>query len=160
MRPKRSPLDWVLEITALAALVAMFAIVAAHWNDFPVRPRFRALPPRAVQPWNPQTVLGIMLALGAATYVLLTLAGRFQRLINMPTAESPEHIAKVRQLVFSMMILMKAMVMLLFVYFSWTLLNVVVGHGRGLRPAYLALFVAVVPIPLILYTVKLRRYRR
>jgi hypothetical protein len=161
---RRSKVDWIIETAALAALVAMFVIIATHWSEIPVRPRFRSLPPRAASfgytsPWNPQTVLWIMMALAAATYMLLTLAGVFQKMINLP-AEIHRDSPQVRQLVLSMMIVLKAMVMLLFVYFSWTLIAVVTGHGRGLRPEYLVLFVAAVPLPLILYTVKLRRYRR
>jgi len=152
MRPRRSTVDWILEAAALAALVAMFAIVAAHWGEIP-RPRLRFLPPRAVHPWDPRIVLAIMMALGSATYVLLSLSGRFQKLMNI-------EVPYARQQLLSMTIVLKAVVMLLLAYLSWTLVAVVTGHGRGLRPGYLALFVAAVPVPLILYTVKLRRYRR
>src|SRR2546421_208769 len=75
----RSKLDWILEAAALAALLAMFAIIAVHWNEIPARPRPRFLPTRGIRPWNPQTVLWIMMALSSSTYLLLTVAGLHQK---------------------------------------------------------------------------------
>jgi hypothetical protein len=157
-RPRRSVVDWILELVALAAFVALIAIAANHWTQIPIRPR-RFLPPPGVMPWTPHTVLGIMLALGSATYVLLTMAGQFQRLVSLPPDVDRDG-PQVRQLLLSMMIVLKAVVMVLFVYLTWTLVQVTTGHSRGLSPGYLTLFVALVPLPLILYTVKLRRYRK
>lgn len=156
MHPRRSTLDWILEAVALAAFLALIALVATHWNDIPTRSRF--VPPRALRPWSPHLVLGIMVALDAGTYVLLTLAGQFQRLVSLP-ADIDRQLPRARQMILSMTIVLKAVAMGLFVYLSWTLIQVTTGHGRGLNPLFLALFPILVTAPLIFYTAKLRRYK-
>jgi magnesium-transporting ATPase (P-type) len=156
---RRSRVDWILEAAALIALIVILTLVAWHWGDIPVRPRLRFGPLRGLRPWSPHLALEIIAGLGTATYVLLTVGGQFQRLISFSDLMD-RNAPQMRQLVLSMTIVLKAIIMVLFAYLAWTLIQVSTGHSRGIRPAYLALFVAVVPAPLILYTVKLRRYRK
>jgi hypothetical protein len=160
--PRRTSLDWVLEAVALAGLIAVIAIIATYWPQIPPPRRFRFRPPPqqlALVTGNVKTALLIMSGLAAATYAALTAAAHSRRLIRLPEevdTDSPH----VRQLLLSMMIVTKAVIMLLFVYFAWTMLQVVLGRARGMNPASLSLFVLLVPLPLIFYTVKLRRYRK
>ncbi len=159
---RRSTLDWALEAVALAGLIAVIALIAAYWPQIPPPRRFRLRSPPtqlALVTGNVKTALMIMSGLAAATYAALTAAAHSRRLIRLPPevhTDSPH----VRQLLLSMMIVMKAVVMLLFVYLGWTMLQVALGRARGLSPGSLSLFVLLVPVPLIFYTVKLRRYRK
>jgi hypothetical protein len=155
-KPKRSAVDWLLEGVAFAALMATVYIVASEWTRISHRP-----PPRFRIPgaWDPKLALWIMMAINAGSYAMLTAAAYSQKLISIPVGierDSPQ----VRQLMFSMMIVMKAVMMMLSVYLVWSLVNVMLGHVRGLNPRFLTLFVLLVPVPLLLYTLKLRRFRR
>jgi magnesium-transporting ATPase (P-type) len=147
-------LDWLLEGVSFAALIATVVIVASNWTRLSHRP-----PPRfRVQgAWNPNIVLWTMMAINIGAYMLLTAEGYYQKIISIPAAiDAPQ----VRQLLFSMMIVLKTVMMLLSVYLVWSMVNVMLGHVLGLSPRFLTLFVVMVPVPLLLYTVKLRRYRR
>jgi hypothetical protein len=156
VKAKRTTVDWLLEGVSLAALAVTVAIVAVNWTRLSHRP-----PPRFQirGAWNPNVVLWTMMTINVGSYIMLTAAAHYQKIISLPETlerDSPQ----VRQLLLSMMIVMKAIMMLLSVYLIWSLVNVMLGHPRGLSPRFLTLFVLLVPLPLLLYTVKLRRYRR
>ncbi len=156
VKPKRSAVDWLLEGVAFAALIATVFIVASQWTRISHRP-----PPRfrTQGAWDPKVVLWTMMAINVGAYLMLTAAAQYQKIINVSV--SAEHDSpQVRQMLLSMMIVMKAVMMLLSVYLVWSLVNVMLGHVQGLNPRFLTLFVLLVPVPLLLYTVKLRRYRR
>jgi hypothetical protein len=157
MKPKRSAVDWALEAVSLAAVIATVAVAAAYWPRIAARAPLHLRIPRA---WNPKTALWIMLGIDVGTYLLLTAAARFQRLIYFVPAEMGRSSPQVRQLLLSMIIVLKAVMALLSAYLVWALVKVMLGHARSLNPRFLTLFVLCVPVPLILYTVKLRRYRR
>jgi hypothetical protein len=59
-----------------------------------------------------------------------------------------------------MVIVMKVVLALFAVYLVWALINVGLRRGGGLSGGFLTVFTLAVPLPLVLYTVKLRRYRR
>jgi hypothetical protein len=156
MKPKRSTVDWLLEGVAFAALMATIVIVASQWTRISHRPAPRFRVPGA---WDPKVALWIMMTINIAAYVMLTAATHYQKLISVPASverDSPQ----IRQLLLSMMIVLKAVMMTLSVYLVWSLVNVMLGHVQHLNPKFLTLFVLMVPVPLLLYTVKLRRYRR
>jgi len=145
-----------LEGVSFAALVATLVIVASNWTRLSNRP-----PPRfqVRGAWDPDKVLWIMMGINIGSYLMLTAASYYQKVFNIP-ATLERDAPQVRQLMLSMVIVMKAVMMLLSVYLVWSLVNVMLGHVRGLSPRFLTLFVLLVPMPLLLYTLKLRRYRR
>jgi hypothetical protein len=155
-QPKRSAVDWALEAVSFAALVATVLIVAMNWSRISNRPPPRFRPPGA---WDPKVVLWSMMGINIGAYVALTVAAYYQKLISIPLIVERDA-PQVRQLLLSMMIVMKAVMMLLSVYLVWSMVNVMMGHASGISPRFLTLFVLLVPVPLLLYTLKLRRYQR
>jgi hypothetical protein len=87
---------------AFAALVATIVIVASNWPRLSTRlhPRFRI--PGA---WDPGLVLWSMLAINLGSYVLLTAASYYQKIISVP-ALIDQGSAQVRQLLLSMVIVL------------------------------------------------------
>jgi hypothetical protein len=55
---------------------------------------------------------------------------------------------------------MKTVLMLFAVYLVWALVNVGLRRGGGLSGAFLTGFTLAVPLPLVFYTLKLRKYQR
>src|SRR5579863_8694342 len=106
MKPTRTTTDWILEVVSVAAVIAVFVIVATHWSQIPRSrvPRFR--PPGALVPWSAKNALWILMAINTGAYVLLTAAGYYQKLLNIP-AEIDRDSPQVRQLLFSMMLILK-----------------------------------------------------
>ena len=145
----RSRVDWVLEIVALAALLTALALATYYWPRIP-DPRFVRLLPA-------KTTLCPVTLIDIAAYAGLTLGARGKGLYEIPPAlerRSPQ----LRQMLFSMVIVMKAVLAVFAVYLVWALINVGLRRGAGLSGWYLTAFTLAVPLPLIFYTVKLRRY--
>jgi hypothetical protein len=146
----RSRVDWVLEAVALAALLTALALTVYYWPRIP-DPRFVRLLPA-------KTTLWIVAFIDVAAYVGLTLSARGKGLIEIPP-ELERRSPQLRQMLFSMVIVMKAVLTLFAVYLVWALINVGLRRGGGLSGGFLTLFTLAVPLPLVVYTLKLRRYR-
>lgn len=158
MRPKRSTFDWGLEALALLALLALLYVLAANWGQIPTRPT-RLRFPGAPQPWDVRTALLVMGAMGVLGYVGMTLATNYEKLVRIP--EQLDRLApSVRQMVFSMGIMLKTVMMLVSLYLVWVLVNVAQGQVVGLGRQYLTGMVLLVLVPFVFYMAKLRKHRR
>jgi uncharacterized membrane protein len=158
MTPRRTTLDWTLEVISLAILVSIFVNLAAHWAELPDRvPRhYGALgDPNA---WGGKSGLWALPVVAVGLYLLLTAASRYQRLINLPVRVDRD-LPAVRKLLLTMAIWMKATIMLMFAYISWAGINTALGRTQGLGRMFLPLFLAATFAPVIFFTRKLQRYR-
>jgi hypothetical protein len=141
--------DWALEIVALAALLTALALAAYYSLRIP-NPRFvRFLPPK--------TTLWLVTLIDVAAYTGLTLGARGKALFEIPP-ELERRSPQLRQMLFSVLIVMKAVLAVFAVYLVWALINVGLRRGTGLSGWVLTAFTLAVPLPLIFYTVRLRRY--
>ncbi|MEO8096934.1 MAG: hypothetical protein ABI811_04490 [Acidobacteriota bacterium] len=160
---KRSKMDWVLEAVAGAALLAAFGLVFYYWPQIPeraVRQGFRMGPPPGVMGlMTAKNALWMVLTLDLAAYLGLTFGSLRRGLIHLPEQVEREA-PHLKQMMFSVMIVMKAVLMLFTVYIVWALVNVGLRQETGISGRALTVFTLAVPLPLIYYTVKLRRYRR
>jgi hypothetical protein len=64
----------------------------------------------------------------------------------------------IRQMLFSMVIVMKTVLALFGAYLMWSLANVALCRGPGISGVFLTVFTLAVPVPLVFYTLRLRRY--
>jgi hypothetical protein len=160
MKPKRSKIDWVLEGMSVAALLAGLALAISAWDELPARLARRPFGASAAGfgPWTARNALWIVMLLNAGAYVGLTAAAHWDKLIHVPAELDRAH-PHLRQLLFSLVIVLKAILTLFSLYLMWALASIGRGHGAGLNGGFVMLFVLLVPAPLIWYTVKLRRYR-
>jgi hypothetical protein len=146
MTVRRSRVDWTLEAVALLALLSALALIAYYWPRLP-DPRFSRL-------LSAKTTLWLIALIDVAAYAGLT----FGRLLHIPP-ELDRRSPQLRQMLFSMLIVMKAVLALFAAYLVWALINVGLRRGTGLSGSFLTLFTLAVPLPLVIYTVKLRKYR-
>jgi hypothetical protein len=152
-----------LEGVALAALVGTLAMVLVYLPQIPerfVRDGFRITRPSGVMGMaTAKNALWMVSFIASAAYLGLTLGARRGGLIHVPP-EIERDSPHLHQMMFSVMIVMKAVLMLFSVYLVWALVNVGLHRGAGVSGSALTFFTLAVPVPLIYYTVKLRRYRR
>lgn len=160
MRPKRFTVDWVLEGVSLAALLAGLALAVSAWDELPARLPRRPFgnPAAGFGAWTARNALWIVMLLNTCAYVGLTAAAHWDKLIHVPAELDRAH-PHLRQLLFSMVIVLKAVLATFSLYLMWALANIGRGQGAGLSGGFVTLFVLAVPAPLIWYTLKLRRYR-
>jgi hypothetical protein len=156
VRVARSKVDWALEAVALVALLAAVGMVVFYWPLMPDRLAgfgYR----RGIM--SAKNTLGMVTLIDVVSYLGLTWGARGRGLIEIPP-ELERGSPELRQMLFSMVIVMKAVLALFAVYLVWALIHVGLRQGGGLSGGFLTVFTLAVPLPLVLYTVKLRRYRR
>jgi hypothetical protein len=149
--------DWVLEGVALAAVAGAVALAVVY---FPILPDYARWARPGWARWLSVPNVLLMLAfISAASYAGLTVAARGGRLFEIPQ-ELERRSPHVRQMLFSMVIVMKTVLALFAAYLVWSLVQVGLRRGTGVSGGFLMLFTLAVPLPLVVYTVKLRRYGR
>ena len=148
MIPRRSSQDWLLEAIALAALLAAFAMVFDHWQRLPVFARRGSA-----------GSLSIMVLLNAGVYVLLTVAARYQQLVNIPF-EIDRDRPEVKQLLLRMTIVRKTVLMVLLAGLMWIIVNTPVGRMRSAGRGFLLVFLIAMLGPTLIYVRKLSRFRK
>jgi di/tricarboxylate transporter len=156
MGTPRSTLDWILEFVSAVALVAAAADVAMHWNMLPDRIPTHFGISGDPNGWGGKNMILVLLAVTLVMAITLTVAENYQRLINIPISmdrESPQ----VRRLLRSMVIVLKAVITLIFVWIVDLTMRTAMGEANGLGPAFLPVFLGATFVPMVYYLVKLKR---
>lgn len=148
MSPRRSAQDWLLEAIALAALIATFAMVFGHWQRLPGFARRGS-----------GGSLSVLVLLNAGVYVLLTVAARYQQLVNVPF-EIDRDRREVKQLLLQMTIVLKTVLMVLLAGLLWIVVHTPLGRMRTAGRGFLAVFLIAMLAPTLVYVRKLSRYRK
>lgn len=156
-------MDWALEAIALAAALSALVLVAIYYPRIPeavASSGYRYGQPPGLNNFLPaKTVLWMVALIDVAAYVGLTLGARGRGLFEIPD-EVERSAPHLRQMLFSMVIVMKTVLGLFGVYLVWSLVQVAMRRGSGIDGTFLTLFTLAVPVPLIFYTLKMRRYRK
>jgi uncharacterized membrane protein len=156
MDAPRSTLDWVFEAVSAAAILAAIGDVAMHWSMLPERIPTHFGVSGNPNGWGGKIMLLLLLAATVVVAVVLTVAESYQRLINIPMSldrDSPE----VRRLLRSMVIAMKAVITLTFVWIADLTMRTAVGEANGLGRAFAPVFLCGLAAPSIYYLVRLYR---
>ena len=152
----RTALDWVLEGVAFVTLMAAAGDVAMHWGMLPEQIPVHFGVSGEADGWGDRSMMLWLLAVSAAAWILLTVAGKYQRLINIPMVldrESPV----VRGLLRSMEIAMKVVVMVSLLWIVDLTMRTAVGEAKGLGVWFAPVFLGATIVPLVYYLVKLKR---
>jgi uncharacterized membrane protein len=156
MQDRRSNFDWLLEVISAAALVTAGADVAIHWSAIPARIPVHFDAGGNPNAWGAKNMLLFLLATTVVVAIVLTMAESRQRLINIPMKVDRDSPA-VRQLLRSMVIAMKAVITVSFVWIVDLTMRTAVGEANGLGRGFLPVFLGGIFAPLIYYLVKLHR---
>ena len=152
----RSIFDWILEGVSAVALLAAGGDVALHWGILPQRIPVRFGPTGSPNAWGDRNMLLFLLATTIVMAVLLTISESYQRLINIPVKVDRDSPA-VRRLLRSLVIAMKAVIMVSSVWIIDLTMRTAVGEANGLGRVFVPVFLAAVGAPIIYYVVKLAR---
>jgi hypothetical protein len=156
--PKRSTLDWVLEVVSLAVLVSIFVNLAANWSELPDRVPHHygfAGNPNA---WGGKGYAWVVPIAAVGLYLLMTAASRYQGLINLPFTVDRK-LPEVQKLLLSLSLFLKAAILLTFAYMSRAGINTALARAQGLGPMFAPISLAALLCPTIFFARKLWRYR-
>ena len=159
MGEPRTRAQWVFEGLSLLLVIFMFAMVAVHWSQFPQRvPAHYGISGKP-NGWHGKSFLLILPCIAAVVWVLITVAQRSPRLINIPFTidrDSPE----VQSVLRSMMIAEKTAVAVTFAWLMRGMVRTALGRAEGLGQWFLPVTLVLIFTPLIVYSVKLLRLRK
>lgn len=157
-RPRRSVLDWALEIVSLTTLLAAWAVLAAHWTDLPSQVPQHFDSSGNPDGWGNKNGLLLLPLTATGVYALLTAASRYQKLMSIPIRVNRDA-REVKSLLLNMAITFKAIVLLILLYLTWGSVNIAIGSSTSLAKGFLPFSLAAVFLVLGVYLVKLWRYR-
>ena len=159
MTLQRSTLDWLMEIISLVALVASWAFVAESWSTLPdVVPTHFGIT-GAPNGWGSRQAMWLVPGMGLLLYIVLTVAARYPRFVNLPfrvDRDAPE----VRRIIVRILASAKAVTMLLFVYIVHGQIQSAMNRTDSMGIALLPLFLVATILPLAVYMKQLRRYKQ
>ena len=156
MMPTRSGVDWLLEIVGTAAVIAAAAEIATRWSALPAKIPIHFGIDGQANGWGERNSLLVLLASTIVMFVLLTIAEKYQRLVNIPVKvdrQAPE----VKRLIRSLAIVIKAVLSAGFFWITHTTIAIALKERTAMGSVFLPLFLAAVLAPVIYYSVRLKR---
>lgn len=159
MRVERSGIDWVLESVALLLVGGIFVYPLIEWPRVPdwIPVHFGAS--GAPDRWGSKSQLWLVPAGALVLYAAMTAATRFPRLVNLPFAvdrDSPE----VQRLLLRLLGTVKVLTLAVLAYLVWSTVQVARGQSDGLSPLLLPVVLVGAVVPLIVFLMRLSRYRK
>jgi hypothetical protein len=148
-----------LEAISLTSVLTAFAMVKAFWTELPDRvPSHFGFSGQA-DAWSSKETMWLVPIVLAALYLLLSLTQRFPRMINIPfdiDRTDPE----VRGLLALMMLWLKALMSLTFLWIVWSQIETALGRATGLGLVFLPFSLGGTTVVTVFFLKRLRRYRR
>ena len=156
MIPKRSGMDWMLEGVGAAAVIAAAWEIAIRWSALPAKiPTHFGIDGQA-NGWGGRESLLVLLASTVVMFVLLTVAEKYQRLVNIPVKvdrEAPE----TKRVIRSLAIAVKAVLSGGFFWITHVTIGIAMQQRTAMGRFFLPVFLGAVVVAVIYYCVRLKR---
>jgi uncharacterized membrane protein len=156
MTPRRSGVDWLLEAIGAASVAAAAAEIALRWNALPAKIPTHFGIDGQPNGWGGRNSLLVLLASTIVMFTLLSLAEKYQRLVNIPVKvdrEAPE----VKRLIRSLAIVIKAVLAAGFFWITHVTIGIATGNRIAMGRVFLPVFLAAVFVPVVYYSVRLKK---
>jgi uncharacterized membrane protein len=152
--------EWLLEFSALAALIAQFVIVFSAWPDIPdqVPQHFNAS--GEADAWGAKASLLQLPAVNFVVLLIMTAVSRFPHISSAPVEITPTNAARVYRLIRFQTIWLKAVLSFVFAYISWRMVGQALGTAQGLGTAFLPLTLIAVGSAVVWFYFELRQQRQ
>ena len=148
----------LLEVISLTSVLTAFAIVKAFWPELPDRVPSHFGISGTADAWSSKGTIWIVPFVLAGLYALVSLTQRFPRFINIPF-DIDRSDPQVRNDLALMMLWLKSMMSLIFLWIVWSTIETALGHTNGLGLAFLPLALGGTIGVTAFFLMKLRRYR-
>lgn len=132
-----SPLEIVLEITALLGVFASLAIGFYYWHRLPPSIPLHFGITGEPDLWGPKFTFWLLPGIGFISYLALTLTNFFPNTFNYPVPITPENLQNQYQIARQVLLWMKAEVMGILVWIEWGMIRVALKQSTHLSIFYL-----------------------
>jgi len=146
-----SPLDYVIEIMALLALVILIGYPAYIFPELPesIPRHFNYL--GQADAYGAKWTLFIPAVIGISLYILFTVLNRFPHILNYLVTITEANAAVQYHIAVRMLRVLKMVLLLSFLYISNGTIKQVQGSAEGLGTFFLPVFLIVIFSPIIYY---------
>lgn len=154
-----TPLEVLFELLSLLGLVGAAWMLIKFWPDLPavIPKHFDAA--GEVDAWGDRSSLYFLLGTNLVLYVMLTVVRKIPHTFNYPLKVTADNARRQYQLAIWYMALLKAQVVWLFLYLQWQTIQVALGHSSGLGTWFIAVVLAGLFIPILIYVLAARKSR-
>lgn len=137
-----SPLEIILEITALLGVFASLAIALYYWHRLPPSIPLHFGITGEPDLWGPKLTFWLIPGIGFISYLSLTITNFFPNTFNYPVPITPENLQNQYQIARQVLLWMKAEVMGILVWIEWGMIQVALKQSTHLSIFYLLVFLA------------------
>ena len=159
VKPEMAPVDWLLEALALLGLMFLTGYVIYHFGRLPdvIPSHFNGA--GEADDYSQKSSIWALPAIGMFIYILLTVITRIPHQFNYTITITPANALKQYTFALRLIRYLKAAILWLFFYISFATVKVVAKEDSGLGVWFMAVTLAGIFIPIIIYVVMASRHR-
>ena len=124
-----SPLEIVLEITALIGVVASLAIGGYYWHSLPATVPLHFGITGEPDLWGPKLTFWLIPAIGVISYLAMTITNFFPNTFNYPVPITPGNLQNQYKIARQVLLWMKAELTGILVWIEWQMIQVSLGNA-------------------------------
>jgi uncharacterized membrane protein len=157
IRPEMEPVDWLLEVLAIAGLAVLFGYTIYWYQNLPeIIPTHFSAGGKIDGYGNRQTIF-LLPGIGVFVYALLTLVALVPHTFNFPGKITPQNALRQYRLAIRLLRYLKVAIMLMF----FVIIMLIVGSAKDMKVGKAIILLpftfAMVFIPIIIYMVAATR---
>lgn len=138
-----SPLEIILEITALLGVVASLAIGGYYWSRLPASVPLHFGITGEPDLWGPKLTFWLIPSIGVISYLSMTLTNFFPNTFNYPVPITPENIENQYKIARQLLLWMKAELTGLLLWIEWQMIQVALQNSPRFSILYLLVFLGI-----------------
>jgi len=159
IRPEKEPLDFLLEITSLVAVIAMVVVTAMNYAALPhtIPTHFNG----AGQPdgYGGKGMIWLLPAITIIMYSVLSVVNLFPFRFNFPFNINEENAPRLYQHAMRSIRILNLLLVILFFYLTWQSISLANGKSGGLGLMFLPLTIFVIIIFLLYMIMRMYKLR-
>jgi uncharacterized membrane protein len=159
VKPEMTPPDWLLEAFALFGILLMAGFVIYKYPGLPdiIPSHFNGA--GVPDDYSSKSTVWIFTGIGVFVYILLSFIAMIPNQFNYPIKITPANALKQYTMALRLIRYLKAVIIWLFAYISYSIVKVAEKEQSGLGLWFLPLFLGIMFIPLIYYIIKSFKHR-
>jgi Protein of unknown function (DUF1648) len=134
------------ECLAIAGLLTIFGSIGLYWSQLPERIPTRYGLSGAPDGFGPKATIWILAGAAIFLYALTSFVGSHPERLNLPAWVTPEQRRQVQPQAVATIGWLKAEIIWIFAWMTWTTLQVALGRSSGLGSAFLPTSLGVVVV--------------
>jgi uncharacterized membrane protein len=158
-KPDREPVDWLLEALALAGLMIFIGYVVYNYPKLPATIPSHFNSAGNVDDYSPKGSFWALPAIGFFIYCMMSIIALVPNQYNYTVQITVKNAKKQYTMAIRLIRYMKAAIIWLFFYISYTTVRVALNGDSGLGAASLPIILGGIFIPIIIYVVIAHKHR-